>query len=245
VAGSIDALRLLIGAGFLLYASVLDWRTRRVRNAVWIAVGALGLLLWPVEAFVTYNLQWLDVLVVAVVVAGAYVMWFVHVLAGGADAKAVMAVAVLVPTPIAWSFAGTPLPLWPSVLPAAVVVLANAVVAFAFVPFALAAYNLARADLHVPAMFLGYRMRIEEAARRFVWVVDTLDADGRLRRTVMPSRRSPEAHAQNLRSLRAAGHERVWVTPKIPFMIPLLGGFVAAFTLGDVIFRAVSAVLGP
>jgi len=29
---------------------------------------------------------------------------------------------------------------------------------------------------------------------------------------------------------------KIWVTPKIPFMIPLLAGFICAFVLGDLLY---------
>ena len=32
------------------------------------------------------------------------------------------------------------------------------------------------------------------------------------------------------------GINEIWVTPKIPFMIPLLGGFICTFILGDILF---------
>jgi len=35
--------------------------------------------------------------------------------------------------------------------------------------------------------------------------------------------------------LRAAGIDRAWVTPQIPFMVPLSGGFLLAFFVGNVL----------
>jgi prepilin signal peptidase PulO-like enzyme (type II secretory pathway) len=31
------------------------------------------------------------------------------------------------------------------------------------------------------------------------------------------------------------GMKQIWVTPKIPFMIPLLAGFICSFVLGDLL----------
>lgn len=243
MSGTLDLLRLLVGGAFLAYAAVLDWRTRRVRNAVWLALGAIGLILWPVEAFLLDTLTWVHVAVAFLVIAAAYVLWYVHLLAGGADAKAIMALAVLAPVPAAWTALGTDLPLLTSPLPPAVVTLANAVIFFIAVPVVFFLWNLARGDVHVPTMLLGYKMSLAEAERRFVWVVDTVDEDGRLRRAVLPSKRTAKQHEANLARLRAAGHERVWVTPKVPFMIPLWAGFVAAYTVGDIVFGVVSRTL--
>jgi preflagellin peptidase FlaK len=35
--------------------------------------------------------------------------------------------------------------------------------------------------------------------------------------------------------LRAAGVDRVWVTPQTPFMVPLFGGFILAFVVGNLL----------
>lgn len=242
MSGTLDLLRLIVGGAFLAYAAALDWRTRRVRNAVWLALAAIGLILWPVEAFLLGDLEWLHVAIAVLVIAAAYVLWYVHLLAGGADAKAIMALAVLAPVPAAWTALGVDLPLLTSPLPPAVVTLANAVILFVAVPVVFFVMNLARGDVHLPTMLLGYKMRLDDAERRFVWVVDTIDDDGRLRRLVLPSKRTVEQHETNLARLRAAGHDRVWVTPKVPFMIPLWAGFVAAYTVGDIVFGVVSRV---
>jgi hypothetical protein len=34
----------------------------------------------------------------------------------------------------------------------------------------------------------------------------------------------------------------IWVTPKIPFMIPLLAGFICSFVLGDILFYLLNLV---
>ena len=41
--------------------------------------------------------------------------------------------------------------------------------------------------------------------------------------------------SEDLARLRAAGIDKVWVTPQIPFMVPLLGGFWLAFFVGNVL----------
>ena len=36
--------------------------------------------------------------------------------------------------------------------------------------------------------------------------------------------------------------EVVWITPGIPFIVPMLAGLLVALTFGDVMFRALSSV---
>ena len=39
-----------------------------------------------------------------------------------------------------------------------------------------------------------------------------------------------------LNEFEKQGINEIWVTPKIPFMIPLLAGFICAFVLGDILY---------
>src|SRR5207249_2480432 len=41
--------------------------------------------------------------------------------------------------------------------------------------------------------------------------------------------------SQEVARLRAAGIDRAWVTPQVPFMVPLLGGLLLAFFVGNVL----------
>lgn len=236
----LEVLRLLVGGGFLLYAAILDLRTRRVPNRVWIALGLLASLLFAFDWAAEGRFGWVTVLVAVGLAALAYLLWFFHLLAGGADAKALMALAVLVPRPIAWTLSDASLPAWPSPLPGAIVALANSVFLFALAPLGLVVVNLVRRDVRFPSMLLGYTLPLEAARRSFVWVVDHVDEAGNRRQVLFPSRTSEEDYLANLERLEREGAERVWVTPKIPFMVPLLLGFVAAFIVGDILFRIVS-----
>ena len=35
----------------------------------------------------------------------------------------------------------------------------------------------------------------------------------------------------------------IWVTPKVPFMIPLLAGFLFSFILGDILFYLTNVII--
>jgi prepilin signal peptidase PulO-like enzyme (type II secretory pathway) len=43
--------------------------------------------------------------------------------------------------------------------------------------------------------------------------------------------------------LQAAGVTRAWVQPQVPFMVPLLGGFLLAFFVGNVLLGFLVAVM--
>ena len=236
-------MRLLIGAGFLTYASLLDLRTRRVPNNVWLALGSLSLLLFIFDWASEGRFTWITAVIALGSMLLMYGLWYVHILAGGADAKALMAISILLPIPVVWTIMGATFPLWPSPMPGVIVVLANSVLAFALAPLLLFLFNLARGDVRFPAMLLGYRMSLAKSRDAFVWVVDHVTVEGKRRQLLFPSAMSDEDYDANLDRLEKAGEKRVWVTPKIPFMVPLLFGFIGTFFVGDVLFRLVTVVV--
>jgi preflagellin peptidase FlaK len=66
-------------------------------------------------------------------------------------------------------------------------------------------------------MFLGYRVRAEEVGRHEAIMGDRVFMD--VRKTRLGEKGSPG--------------ERVWVTPAVPFVIPLTLGFLIAALYGD------------
>lgn len=179
-----DGLRLL-AVPLLGWAALRDVRTRRVPNWIWYAIGGLGLALLAADlialapfstAFARLQL-FRTAVSVGFVVPLAYVFWRLGGF-GGADAKALMALAVLFPTYPAYyppvSVFGTALP---PVLPAeptlvgvfSLTVLTNTVLVGALFPVALAARNALSGRLS-PVMFLA----------RVVPVAELPDHHGRL-----------------------------------------------------------------
>lgn len=238
-APNLDLLRLAVGTLLLAYASVLDIRTRRVPNRTWIVGGSVALILLVLDLAWTKRVEWLDVLLAALFIAFAYGLWFFHLLAGGADAKALMTLAILVPIPIELQVAGSDLPLWGSLLPGVLVVFANSLLAFVALPFFFFLGNALLGHFRLPAMFLGYPMPIDRVRKSFVWLAERVDDEGHFRQLIWGSRLTRDEQEEQLGRLANAGRKRVWVTPKIPYMVPLLAGFVAAFTLGDVFSKLV------
>ncbi len=233
MAPPLDWARLFVGTGLLLYAAVSDLRTRRVPNITWIVGTGFALAILVADYAATGRIDWTTLLIIAGMILAAYTFWFLHLIAGGADAKALMVLAVLSPLPPALTLDALEFPVWPSPLPGALVAFLNSLLVFVSVPLLFFAWNAVKADFQFPAMLLGYRMTLDEAEARFVWVMERALPDGRVRLMMLASRFSPEDHAENARRLRELGVKSVWVTPKIPFMLPLLGGFASAYLLGD------------
>jgi preflagellin peptidase FlaK len=161
-----------------------------------------------------------------------------RLLHGGADAKALIALSLLVPTyPDA-----APFPLFGTdprvegvlkiVLPFSLVIWVNAAVLFLAVPVVLFVMNAIRGDVAFPQAFLGYRVPTDSMPRH-AWLMEKIDRRGDHLLVLFPKRGGDPV--ADLARLRGAGVRRVWVTPQIPFMVPLLGGFLLAFLAGNVL----------
>jgi archaeal preflagellin peptidase FlaK len=263
-------LRFVGGGLILLYAIGWDLWARRVPNPVWLAPIGLGLILLGYDfAAGTPQPGW--ILGIPAVMLGAYLLWRMRLLFGGADAKCIMAFAVLAPFPPALHTAAGAYPHFVAFTPTAVTMLTNAVLLTILVPVFFFLTNLLKGNIHPVAMFLGTRVPLKRAQEDPVWVMQWVElpasegdvgpsleetsedpslvddelpdvpaeevAGGRLRFVYFPTR--APGYARNIARLKAMGVRDVWVTPKVPFMVPLFLGFITAWLFGDLIMTGV------
>ena len=286
---TLTALQLASSMLILGYASVLDWRTRRVGNLYWILLSIMAIVLLcarvladdePVEyllilvpvlavladiygpfgesdgaaRFVPLLLygvaigstvylahMWIDniyfahLLTIPVMMIAIVVMYMLDIIRGGADAKALVAISVMFPFyPDIGSF-----PMIEAinafaevVFPFSFVVLVNAAIIVAFTPIAFAAKNLAAGEFEFPFGFLGYRLDAETAKSSKVWLMERME-DGAHRRFTRPQR--DEELEEEVDKLMTAGHKRIWVTPKVPFIIPITLSLVFTTVVGNIL----------
>jgi len=327
----LDPVRLVIGGSFLFYAAILDVRTRRVPNRVWVLMGAIGIILmhlhilleggwyhhfifFPIltlyifpfieleekadlrQGIITPSM-WYGLIVIgftgvsillyyggggfftltllgtAVFVLLVYLMYFTGLIFGGADAKGMMAITLLVPFYPEISI----FPLFVTEVEAIqlvftfpVVILTLSVVSFAFLPLAMAVHNLTRGDIGKP-MFLGYRMALTEIPERYVWLMEkpqykyvpniklmTMVGEtsgmerwlkeqmftGEIRTVYFPTKNASESLELDLAILKRGGKDEVWVTPKIPFMVAILAGYFISFIFGNLLFGLMDWIVG-
>lgn len=91
------------------------------------------------------------------------------------------------------------------------------------------AVNIRRGDTGT-MMFFGYRMDLEDVPGSMVWPMQ--DVIGGELVMVRGAVDDPDAVLR----LRDAGAERIWVTPKIPFLIPIFAGFLFMVVIGNPLF---------
>jgi len=223
----VDAVRLGIAALMFLGAILSDLRTRRVPNRYWVPFLAAGLVL-ALRDLGHGGLPWSGVAWAAGTCAFLYALWWLG-LFGGADAKGLMVLAVLWPAaPDLYAARTTP----------TVDALMDGTLLMLALPVAFFVWNAAHRDVAFPAMLLGVRTDLRRAWDRHVWPLQQV-RDGRV---VWRFRHRPGQGADHA-ALHRAGLDRVWVTPKIPFMLPLGVGLLLAAWKGNLILALMAALL--
>ena len=200
-----------------------------------VALGSVAYALVDLQADgagLSTFLRYLTVPVMMLVFRG---MYEIHLLKGGADAKAMIVIAAFVP--------GYPaLPPLPMIaldprlqdalqvlFPFSLLVLLDAALLFVAAPIAFLAYNASRGHAKLPMALVGYKVPLDRVPRH-AWFMDQI-LDGEHVLVFFPTKRQDQREIA--RGLRGAGLKEAWVTPQIPFMVPLTVGYVLAFLVGN------------
>jgi preflagellin peptidase FlaK len=285
----VTALQIISSVAVLCFASVLDWRTRRVGNPIWMALSVLAvvflivrilldeapveylLILMPIIAIladvylvseewgrlarylpiVLYSAAilitiymanlWIDdryfahLLTAPIMMVLIAFMYMLDLIRGGADAKALMALSLMFPF---YPDIG-PFPLTSAeassaelLFPFAFVVLVTAAIIVALMPIVFAAKNLSSSEFTFPLGLVGYRVDALDAKSKQVWLMERME-DGVHRTYTRP--RPNEDLSSEIDKLVAAGHTRAWVTPKIPFIIPITVALALTTIVGNIL----------
>ncbi len=229
---TLNIIRLITGVVILSYASYTDIKTRKAANILWVIMGGIGVVLLIIQAITIgfENLYYL--LFIPIMIGLIYCFFQFRLIFGGADAKALMALSILVPIyptilqfPILTSG-------MPSIMPAPWIIFSNSVIIFLVIPLSLLLYNLIKRDVAFPHSFLGYTMSVADAKQTFVWPLERI-VDGKRKFVYMPKDFDTDKELEEFEKLDI---KKIWVTPKIPFMIPLFLGFIITFLIGDLLF---------
>lgn len=250
----IDILRVLYCTPFLLYSCYTDIHTRKVSNHVWkimLIGGALFVLFDLINGGIPALIK--------VAVSGGIIFIFVYILFqlggfGGADAKSLIVLAIIIPVYPEIEVLGLTLPHHgvPLIDLFAFSVFGNAVLLTIVVPLSLFLYNLytlkSREILEKPAyIFVGYKADISRLLNNHIKLIEEYYLSGgeihtKFRRGGVDIN---EDIVNELEKFSGDGlmDRRVWVTPGLPFMIPITLGFFTAVFFGDLIFMLTKFLL--
>jgi Type IV leader peptidase family./Archaeal Peptidase A24 C-terminus Type II. len=205
----IDLISATLSLLFLAYASYSDLKTRKVDNKVWImAVGCgLVLLLFKIEIYCLVSIVFMILFAFLVYYLGVFLS-NIHVLRGGiyggADAKAIISLSILMPT---WPFFSEYFPVFFSLS----AVLNGAIISL-LVPLAMFIYNAWKKKISFPQCFIAIPVKGKVAEEKW-WIY-------------------------------AKKNGKTYVTPKIPFILFLLLGYIVSLVYGDLVSPLLFYLLG-
>ncbi|HJH32385.1 MAG TPA: peptidase A24 [Methanosarcinaceae archaeon] len=243
-----ELLKVLVCIPFLLYSCYSDIKTRRVSNNVWPVMFAAGL------PFIIYDLlNYGFPYFIRMVLSFAFIFAFVYVLFqlnafGGADAKVIMVISIIIPTFPAIYMPGQAFPIHgvPPINLFAFSVFGNSVLLSIIVPIGLFLYNLTQVSVHEMLkkpgyMFVGYKSSVPGLKDRHIRLMDVYGRtdEGVISHFTWVGAEPDHDVIHELEGYIEKGFidEKVWVTPGLPFMIPITAGFVTAVVFGDLIFN--------
>ncbi len=290
---SLSISRFIVGFLFLFVASVMDLKTRRIPNELWMIMSGFASVLLFLELF-TRGVSWEFYLIfvpIAVLLAEAFIdrppiykdgninfimipyfavpigtlifqiytligkmffwslltipiimiivfiLYFFYVIYGGADAKALIVIALLVPLyphiPYLTHMAGSEflLDLMQIFFPFTFVVMLNPSLLSLSLPISYVIKNAVKGDVKFPEMVLEYRKKVDEIEDSFAWPMEYYD-DGEhvVEKLSLRPKKDPE---EAIQSLKDHDVETAWVKPKIPFIVFIFLGFVLSFIIGN------------
>ncbi|WMW21436.1 A24 family peptidase C-terminal domain-containing protein [Methanolobus mangrovi] len=242
----IEILKVLACMPFLLYACYADIKTRRVANEVWVMMFGVGFI-FIVYDLMTYGFPYLIRNILSFIFIFAFVyMLFQFGAFGGADAKVLMVISLIIPTYPLITIGSTSLPLdgVPLINLFAFSVFGNSIILTIIVPIGLFLYNLIKnpsESLKRPLyMFIGYITPISKLEKGHFRMIESYSRT-KAGIEFKFSRSGTELTSNVISELKGYQKEGkvkdgVWITPGLPFMIPITAGFITAVVFGDLIF---------
>lgn len=229
--------RLILVLATLLYGSYYDWKSREVYDRVWILSSIVGVSLQVYEvAFLGHSVDLATVIFSIGITTAAALAFYKLGFFGGADAKALIAVSLILP-----AYSG-PSSIHPF---ASLTVLTNGVILTVFLPLAYALWNITRLASggklfegfeaeplwkKTLVCFLGYRIR-EADPEKFMFRLEK-ELNGRKVFSI-----------SLLKDEEFASGQDIWVTPGIPLLLFFTAGFILMIVWGDIISMALSFFL--
>ena len=264
----IAAARTILTFSCLFYASWSDYKTREVSNSVWILFTPPAFALTFVQLFLfDFSALPLFGLCFGLTAAFAIILFYAGGF-GGADAKALMCLALALPfypRELFSPFSGEVSPFMDKFFP--LTVFSNAVVLAALAAVYLLIYNLAwrwktgeplfegeqrseSVGKKILVLLTGYKVSVWKVKERWhLYPLEDVEKtqDGIKRKLVVfPKDEGRDAAVERLEEAVKNGEipEKVWATPGLPMLVFITAGLVIALFYGDMVWNMVRFFLG-
>jgi len=250
----LDGARIILCLVFLFYASWSDYKSREVSNKVWLVFGPLALLLTGIQilffASQPFQMATFYVLSFAITSGLAIAIFYVGGF-GGADAKALMCIALALPvypSNLLSHSIGFVSPLFPITIFSNSVLLGALSVFFAIFRNliwttknkeslfeGLKTESIARKIL---ALISGYKIKLSKLENSHMFPLEDIHTDyagkksGKL--LVFPDYDEREDIINRLKENKP--NNWVWATPGLPLLIFITAGLIIALAYGDIIW---------
>ena len=245
---------LIIGLGISAYQ---DWKSREVKDWIWITLLVIGLL---INVFVLWDsrdrFQVLTSITLSIIIVSSlgFILWYLF-LWGGGDLLVFIAASLVAATlPISYLSPNSY-----EVLPFGISALTNAYLVTIILPGYLLIKNIYRRFIIGEALFHGIKASI--AQKLFVSLIGSpvnpksLKSDHISFYTILEEKNdgiwkfkfhegiknneeAMEAHKLKiLKDLENDSKPFIWISYTLPFLIPLMIGFIITATIGTILFR--------
>ena len=256
-----DMFSAIFCAIILIYACYSDLKTRSVTNKLWLLMIAVGIPIAVYNIFI-YGIPYLICFITSV--SFTFVLsylFFRFYIFGGADAKSLICISVLIPVHPCFTFLTHHFPisfnssLVSDPFPFAITTLLNASIVALIIPLTLFFHNLLNIRpkelrANIGLAFIGYKLRIDAltGAKHIRLVHSYEEKEGKLeRRHSFGGVEIDVAVVERLKKYNTQGKqdEKVWVTPELPFIIFITVGFFISLFYGNLIFHSLSLLFMP
>ena len=218
------------GSGIIMFDILWDSDRSKVTSA--LIYGSIFLLFLLPYMFSPFDGMIQAGVMILVFYVIYMLMYMAGILRGGADAKCMISLTIAFPFyPAFWNF---PILAVPNGSISEVFVFSLTVLLYALF-FSLSAiiyfvYRNVKDGNTGRRILSGYMMDIDDAEDSYVWPMDDVGENG------LYSISIPEYTYDVYERLRENGEKKIWVTPMIPFIVPLSVAFLFTSLVGNVLF---------
>jgi len=263
-----DIVRTVTALLFLFYASWSDYKTREVSNTVWIVFAPLAFVLTFLEIYI-YEISQLPFFGMCFGLTAAFaIILFYSGGFGGADAKALMCLALALPfhpENLIKSFFGEASPISQIFFP--ITIFSNSVLLAAATAIYMLLRNIFWRQKTGKKLFereyesksfgrkllvlvTGYKVPIDKLKQKWHLypLEDVENVENGLKRklVVLPKDEGRDAIVERLSKAVENGkiQNTVWATPGLPMLIFITIGLITALFFGDIVWICISFLLG-